>query len=305
VVDPVRLYLTEIGQVPLLSGQDETELARRMHEGNKAAAHLAELAASGDSTNLEFSERRRWQRAVRRGNDAREVFIEANLRLVVSIAKRYSGLPFLDLIQEGNLGLLRAVEKFDHTKGFKFSTYATWWVRQGITRAIADHARTIRLPVHIVESVNMVRRVEREMVHQLGRHPSIDELADRVDLSADRVREIQRISQDPLSLDAPLGQDGDAQLADVLKARTDGPAEATDRLLLKATVLESLAELDDHERIVMRLRFGLDDSPPHTLEEVGRLLGVTRERIRQIEATALGKLRQPRFGTLRGYLERS
>ncbi|MGE3619866.1 MAG: RNA polymerase sigma factor RpoD [Acidimicrobiia bacterium] len=305
--DPVRMYLREIGRVPLLTAEEEVEYARRIEEGTAAATQLADLAATGRSDSLEFSERRALLRAVRRGDDAREVLIEANLRLVVSIAKRYvgRGMQLLDLIQEGNLGLMRAVEKFDYTKGFKFSTYATWWIRQAITRAIADQARTIRIPVHMVESINKVHRVQRQMVQELEREPTVDELAERVGLTPERVREIQRISLDPLSLDSPVGEEDDSNLADFIEDQgAEAPAEAAARRMLNAAVIDALDELNDREKAVVRLRFGLDDGQARTLEEVGREFGVTRERIRQIESKTLAKLRHPhRSQKLRDYLE--
>jgi RNA polymerase primary sigma factor len=305
--DPVRMYLKEIGRVPLLTGAEEVEYSRRIESGGFAAARLADLAAGGQLDTLAFEERRGLQRTVRRGEDAREVIIEANLRLVVSIAKRYvgRGMHFLDLIQEGNLGLMRAVEKFDYTKGFKFSTYATWWIRQAITRAIADQARTIRIPVHMVESINKVHRVQRQMLQELEREPTVEELAERVGLTEDRVREIQRISLDPLSLDSPVGEEDDSNLADFIEDQAaEAPAEAAARRMLNRAVVDALDELSDREKAVVRLRFGLDDGQARTLEEVGKEFGVTRERIRQIESKTLAKLRHPhRSQKLRDYLD--
>jgi RNA polymerase primary sigma factor len=305
--DPVRMYLKEIGRVPLLTGAEEVEYSRRIESGGFAAARLADLSAAGRIDQLEFAERRALQRTVRRGDDAREVIIEANLRLVVSIAKRYvgRGMHFLDLIQEGNLGLMRAVEKFDYTKGFKFSTYATWWIRQAITRAIADQARTIRIPVHMVESINKVHRVQRQMLQELEREPTVEELAERVGLTEDRVREIQRISLDPLSLDSPVGEEDDSNLADFIEDHAaEAPAEAAARRMLNRAVVDALDELSDREKAVVRLRFGLDDGQARTLEEVGKEFGVTRERIRQIESKTLAKLRHPhRSQKLRDYLD--
>jgi RNA polymerase primary sigma factor len=305
--DPVRMYLKEIGRVPLLTGAEEVEYSRRIEEGGFAAQKLADLAATDQMDTLEFAERRLLQRTVRRGEDAREVLIEANLRLVVSIAKRYvgRGMHFLDLIQEGNLGLMRAVEKFDYTKGFKFSTYATWWIRQAITRAIADQARTIRIPVHMVESINKVHRIQRQMMQELEREPTVEELAERVGLTEDRVREIQRISLDPLSLDSPVGEEDDSNLADFIEDQAaEAPADAAARRMLNRAVIDALDELNDREKAVVRLRFGLDDGQARTLEEVGKEFGVTRERIRQIESKTLAKLRHPhRSQKLRDYLD--
>ena len=305
--DPVRMYLKEIGRVPLLTGAEEVEYSRRVESGGLAGIRLADLSASGELSTLEFDERRALQRTVRRGEDAREVLIEANLRLVVSIAKRYvgRGMHFLDLIQEGNLGLMRAVEKFDYTKGFKFSTYATWWIRQAITRAIADQARTIRIPVHMVESINKVHRVQRQMLQELEREPTIEELAEAVGLSEERIREIQRISLDLLSLDAPVGEEDDSNLSDFIEDQAaEAPADAAARRMLNRAVIDALDELNDREKAVVRLRFGLDDGQARTLEEVGKEFGVTRERIRQIESKTLAKLRHPhRSQKLRDYLD--
>jgi RNA polymerase primary sigma factor len=254
------------------------------------------MAASGRIESLDPMERRRMERRVRDGDHAKAELTQANLRLVVSIAKRYvgRGMHFLDLIQEGNLGLMRAVEKFDYTKGFKFSTYATWWIRQAITRAIADQARTIRIPVHMVESINKVHRVQRQMMQELERDPTIEELADKVDMTPARVREIMRISQDPLSLDSPVGEEDDSNLADFIKdSEADSPAEVATKRMLAEAVDQALDDLSDREKEVMRLRYGLVDGQSRTLEEVGREFGVTRERIRQIEAKTLAKLRHP------------
>jgi RNA polymerase primary sigma factor len=305
--DPVRMYLKEIGRVPLLTGPEEVALAKRIERGTAAADELADLAASGRLTSVDPVERRRLERRVADGDHAKAELTQANLRLVVSIAKRYvgRGMLILDLIQEGNLGLMRAVEKFDYTKGFKFSTYATWWIRQAITRAIADQARTIRIPVHMVESINKVHRVQRQMIQELEREPTIEELADKVDMTPARVREIMRISQDPLSLDSPVGEEDDSNLADFIEdQQAEAPAEMAARKMLGDAVLEALDELNDREKAVVRLRFGLDDGQARTLEEVGKEFGVTRERIRQIESKTLAKLRHPhRSQKLRDYLD--
>jgi RNA polymerase primary sigma factor len=305
--DPVRMYLKEIGRVPLLTGADEVALAKRIEAGTLAAEKLAELEASGALAGIDLVERKRLERRARDGDEAKAELTEANLRLVVSIAKRYvgRGMQLLDLIQEGNLGLMRAVEKFDYTKGFKFSTYATWWIRQAVTRAIADQARTIRIPVHMVESVNKVHRVQRQMMQDLERDPTIEELADRVDLTPAKVREILRISQDTLSLDSPVGAEEDSNLGDFIEdAHAEAPDDRATQNMLHATLEDALAELGEREQDVIRRRFGLDDGQPRTLEEVGKEFGVTRERIRQIESKTLAKLRHPqRSQKLRDYLE--
>jgi RNA polymerase primary sigma factor len=305
--DPVRMYLKEIGRVALLTGAEEVALAKRIETGAAAAEELADLAASGRLADLDPIERRRLERRVNDGDHAKAELTQANLRLVVSIAKRYvgRGMLILDLIQEGNLGLMRAVEKFDYTKGFKFSTYATWWIRQAITRAIADQARTIRIPVHMVESINKVHRVQRQMIQELEREPTIEELAEKVDMTPARVREIMRISQDPLSLDSPVGEEDDSNLADFIEdQQAEAPAEMAARKMLGDAVLEALDELNEREKAVVRLRFGLDDGQARTLEEVGKEFGVTRERIRQIESKTLAKLRHPhRSQKLRDYLD--
>jgi RNA polymerase primary sigma factor len=300
------MYLKEIGRVPLLTGPEEVDLARRIESGVQARERLEDLE-SGGLSGVSAEELRLLRLAERDGDDATQALIQANLRLVVSIAKRYvgRGMLFLDLIQEGNLGLMRAVEKFDYTKGFKFSTYATWWIRQAITRAIADQARTIRIPVHMVETINKVVRVQRQMMQDLEREPTVEELAAKVDMTPARVREIQRISQDPLSLDSPVGEEDDSNLGDFIEDHlAEAPAEAAARTLLNAAVLSALDDLSDREKQVVRLRFGLEDGQARTLEEVGREFGVTRERIRQIESKTLAKLRHPqRSQKLRDYLD--
>ena len=312
--DPVHTYLKEIGRVPLLNAELEVEIAQTIEEGNAAAARLAahELAAAGEGPKedlLDAGELARCRRHVRNGLRAKDELIEANLRLVVSIAKRYRnrGLAFLDLIQEGNLGLMRAVDKFDHTKGFKFSTYATWWIRQAITRAIADQARTIRIPVHMVETINKVVWAQRQLLQELGREPTIEEVAHRVELPIERVREILRINQDTVSLEQPVGDEDDFNLSDLIEDRgAVVPDDAATRSLLDAAVREALGHLSEREQDVVRLRFGLDDGKIRTLEEVGREFGVTRERVRQIESKTLAKLRRPDAAhLLRDYLEES
>ena len=272
--DPVRMYLKEIGKIPLLSPEEESELARRMDEGDETVKQL---------------------------------LVEANLRLVVSIAKRYvgRGMLFLDLIQEGNLGLIKAVEKFDYKKGFKFSTYATWWIRQAITRAIADQARTIRIPVHMVEPINKLIRIPRQLMQELGRDPSPEELAQKMEMPVEKVREIQKISQEPVSLETPIGEEEDSHLGDFIPDEdAPAPAEAAAYSLLKEQLDEVLMSLNEREQKVLRLRFGLEDGRARTLEEVGKEFEVTRERIRQIEAKALRKLRHPsRSKKLKDYLD--
>ncbi|SNU08266.1 RNA polymerase primary sigma factor [Lachnospiraceae bacterium] len=272
--DPVRMYLKEIGKVPLLNADQEIELAQKMEKGDEAA---------------------------------KKQLAEANLRLVVSIAKRYvgRGMLFLDLIQEGNMGLIKAVEKFDYRKGYKFSTYATWWIRQAITRAIADQARTIRIPVHMVETINKLTRVSRQLLQELGREPSPEEIAEEMDIPVDRVREIQKISQEPVSLETPIGEEEDSHLGDFLPDDdVPAPSEAAASMILKEQLVEVLGTLTDREQKVLRLRFGLDDGRARTLEEVGKEFNVTRERIRQIEAKALRKLRHPsRSRKLKEFLE--
>jgi RNA polymerase primary sigma factor len=302
--DPVHMYLKEIGKVKLLDAALEVELAERILAGNEASERLAAAEAQGEES---YPGRAADRVLSRRGQAAKEALIEANLRLVVSIAKRYRnrGLAFLDLIQEGNLGLMRAVEKFDHTKGFKFSTYATWWIRQAITRAIADQARTIRIPVHMVETINKVVWAQRQLLQELGREPSAEEVAGRVDFSIERVREIQRINQDTVSLEQPMGEEDDFSLSDLIEDREAVvPDDAAARMMLDDAVREALGHLSPREQDVVRLRFGLEDGKIRTLEEVGKAFGVTRERIRQIEAKTLAKLRRPESAQLlRDYLE--
>ncbi len=312
--DPVHTYLKEIGRVPLLNAALEVEIAQAIEVGNEAAARLAahELAERGEGPAadlLKGPELSRNRRLMRRGQQAKDDLIEANLRLVVSIAKRYRnrGLAFLDLIQEGNLGLMRAVDKFDHTKGFKFSTYATWWIRQAITRAIADQARTIRIPVHMVETINKVVWAQRQLLQELGREPTIEEVSQRVEFPIDRIREILRINQDTVSLEQPVGDEDDFNLSDLIEDRgAVVPDDAATRSLLDVAVREALGHLSEREQDVVRLRFGLDDGKIRTLEEVGKEFGVTRERVRQIESKTLAKLRRPDAAhLLRDYLEES
>ena len=302
--DPVRMYLKEIGKVPLLTAAEEIDLAMKIEAGVAAAAELDKAEEEGRE--LERREKRRLGRVEQVGIDAKQQLIEANLRLVVSIAKRYvgRGMLFLDLIQEGNLGLIRAVEKFDYTKGFKFSTYATWWIRQAITRAIADQARTIRIPVHMVETINKLVRVQRQLLQDLGRDPTPEEIGEEMGMSAERVREIQKISQEPVSLETPIGEEEDSQLGDFIEdAQAVAPPEAASDSMLREQLDQVLDGLADRERKVIKLRFGLEDGHPRTLEEVGREFGVTRERIRQIESKTLAKLRHPsRSGKLKDYM---
>jgi RNA polymerase primary sigma factor len=306
--DPVRMYLKEIGKVPLLTGPQEVQLAQRIEAGLEAVAKVAALEDHfGDPAMIPEAQLAPLEGRVADGMKAKRDLIEANLRLVVSIAKRYlgRGMLFLDLIQEGNLGLIRAVEKFDYTKGFKFSTYATWWIRQAITRAIADQARTIRIPVHMVETINKVLRVQRQMLQELGREPTVEELAAKVGLTPARVREIQRLALEPVSLETPVGEEDESHLGDFIEdQQAVAPAEAAARALLNEAVGEALEELTDRERKIVRLRFGLEDGQARTLEEVGKEFGVTRERIRQIESKTLAKLRHPiRSLRLRDYLD--
>ena len=305
--DPVRMYLKEIGKVPLLNADEEVSLAKRIKVGALAAAQIAEMNEEGNWRGVPNERQRSLRREVADGDRARQEVTSANLRLVVSIAKRHvgRGVPILDLVQEGNLGLMRAVQKFDHTKGFKFSTYATWWIRQAITRAIADQSRTIRVPVHMVESINKVLRAQRMLGAKLERDPTIPELAEEVDLLPEKVEEILRIaSQDPLSLDTPIGDEDDTSMADFIADKGAAPLDLAARKLLEQTVRDVLGDLSERESEVVRLRFGLEDGRPRTLEEVGKEFGVTRERIRQIESKTLAKLRHPlRSDRLRDYLD--
>lgn len=303
--DPVRMYLKEIGKVPLLTASEEIDLAMKIEAGVAATEELEH--AEDEGIELDRREKRRLGRIEQVGLDAKQQLIEANLRLVVSIAKRYvgRGMLFLDLIQEGNLGLIRAVEKFDYTKGFKFSTYATWWIRQAITRAIADQARTIRIPVHMVETINKLVRIQRQLLQELGREPTPEEIGEEMGLSAERVREIQKISQEPVSLETPIGEEEDSQLGDFIEDDAAVvPPDAASFSMLQEQLQKVLDGLAERERKVISLRFGLEDGHPRTLEEVGREFGVTRERIRQIESKTLAKLRHPsRSSKLKDYLE--
>lgn len=304
--DPVRMYLKEIGKVSLLTAAEEVDLAMKIEAGVEAMAQLDASEEEG-GVPLERRERRRLSRIEQVGLDAKQQLIEANLRLVVSIAKRYvgRGMLFLDLIQEGNLGLIRAVEKFDYTKGFKFSTYATWWIRQAITRAIADQARTIRIPVHMVETINKLVRIQRQLLQSLGREPTPEEIAEEMGLTPERVREIQKISQEPVSFETPIGEEEDSQLGDFIEDDAAVvPPDAASFSMLQEQLAKTLEGLAERERKVITLRFGLEDGHPRTLEEVGREFGVTRERIRQIESKTLAKLRHPsRSQKLKDYLE--
>jgi len=290
--DPVRMYLREIGRVPLLIAEEEVRLARRMERGRIEQRKSALM---------------RDYRIIEDGEEAQRCLTEANLRLVVSVAKKYigRGMSLLDLIQEGNIGLIRAVEKFDYTKGYKFSTYATWWIRQAITRAIADQARTIRIPVHMVETINRLIRISRRLLQDLGREPTSEEIAEQMEITPEKVREIIKVSQEPVSLETPIGEEEDSHLGDFIEDHTAlAPADAASHQLLKEQVEDVLASLTDRERKVLQLRFGLDDGRSRTLEEVGKEFHVTRERIRQIEAKALRKLRHPsRSRKLKDYLD--
>jgi len=312
VEDPVRMYLKEIGKVPLLSADEEIELAQNMEDGAVAIEKInvlkGRLDGASEEEKAEIKEEiKTLQRDVDKGADAKKRLAEANLRLVVSIAKRYvgRGMLFLDLIQEGNLGLIKAVEKFDYKKGYKFSTYATWWIRQAITRAIADQARTIRIPVHMVETINKLIRVSRQLLQELGREPSPEEIAKEMNMPVERVREILKISQEPVSLETPIGEEEDSHLGDFIKDdNVPVPADAAAFTLLKEQLEEVLGTLTEREQKVLTLRFGLEDGRARTLEEVGKEFNVTRERIRQIEAKALRKLRHPsRSRKLKDYLE--
>ncbi|HYI44661.1 MAG TPA: RNA polymerase sigma factor RpoD [Actinomycetota bacterium] len=298
--DPVRMYLKEIGRVALLTAQEEVDLAMRIEAGLLAEDKIEKE----DPVDKRLAELR-WER--RDGQMAKRHLVEANLRLVVSIAKRYvgRGMAFLDLIQEGNLGLIRAVEKFDYAKGFKFSTYATWWIRQAITRAIADQARTIRIPVHMVETINKLIRIQRQLLQDLGREPTADEIAEQMELPPEKVREIQKISQEPVSLETPVGEEEDSNLGDFIEdSEAPIPLERASFKLLQEQLETVLHTLSEREKEVIRLRFGLVDGQPRTLEDVGKKFGVTRERIRQIESKTLSKLRHPsRSQKLRDYLE--
>lgn len=303
--DPVRMYLKEIGKVDLLTASEEVNLAMKIQAGTEATERIEAFEAG--EAELTRAEQRRLMRVEQVGLDAKQALISANLRLTVSIAKRYvgRGMLFLDLIQEGNLGLIRAVEKFDYTKGFKFSTYATWWIRQAITRAIADQARTIRIPVHMVETINKLVRVQRQLLQDLGRDPTPEEIGEEMGMSAERVREIQKISQEPVSLETPIGEEEDFQLGDFIEdSSAVAPPEAASDSMLREQLEQVLDSLADRERKVIKFRFGLEDGHPRTLEEVGREFGVTRERIRQIESKTLAKLRHPsRSGRLKDYME--
>ena len=303
--DPVRMYLKEIGKVPLLTAEQEVILAKAIEEGEAATAELDKSVASAKK--LPTIRMRELQRVERQGQLAKKKLIEANLRLVVSIARRYvgRGMLLLDLIQEGNLGLIRAVEKFDYTKGFKFSTYATWWIRQAITRAIADQARTIRIPVHMVETINKLIRIQRQLLQDLGREPTPEEIGREMEFSPEKVREILKVSQEPVSLETPIGEEADSHLGDFIEdSDAVVPVDAASFILLQEQLDSVLHTLSEREKKVIQLRFGLTDGHPRTLEEVGREFGVTRERIRQIESKTLSKLRHPsRSQKLRDYLE--
>ena len=298
--DPVKMYLKEIGQIPLLDPKEEPIIARQIQEGEQAKEDIK-------NPDLSDEEKKKLAKIIADGEEAKQTLISSNLRLVVSIAKKYvgRGMLFLDLIQEGNCGLIKAVEKFDYTKGFKFSTYATWWIRQAITRAIADQARTIRIPVHMVETINKLVRVSRQLVQELGREPTPEELAKELNMPVDKVREISKISQEPVSLETPIGEEEDSHLGDFIPDEdAPAPSEAASFVLLKEQLGAVLETLSEREAKVLRLRFGLDDGRARTLEEVGKEFDVTRERIRQIEAKALRKLRHPsRSKKLKDFLD--
>ena len=292
--DPVRMYLKEIGKVPLLTADQEVELATVMSAGREAEARVAQAEADGST--IPEAEMAELKKQIKAGEKAKQQLAEANLRLVVSIAKRYvgRGMLFLDLIQEGNLGLIQAVEKFDYTKGYKFSTYATWWIRQAITRAIADQARTIRIPVHMVETINKVIRVSRQLLQELGHDPSPEEISEEMNMPVDKVREILKIAQEPVSLETPIGEEEDSHLGDFIPDEgASEPSEAASYKLLREQLMDVLSTLTPREEQVLKLRFGIEDGRARTLEEVGKEFNVTRERIRQIEAKALRKLRHP------------
>ncbi len=303
--DSVRAYLKQIGKVALLNAEEEVDLAKRIEAGLYAAERLRQLELSGDK--LPLQERRDLGWIIRDGERAKNHLLEANLRLVVSLAKRYTGrgMAFLDLIQEGNLGLIRAVEKFDYTKGYKFSTYATWWIRQAITRAMADQARTIRIPVHMVEVINKLGRIQRELLQDLGREPTPEELAKEMDITPDKVLEIQQYAREPISLDQTIGDEGDSQLGDFIEdSEAVVAVDAVSFTLLQDQLQSVLHTLSEREAGVVKLRFGLTDGQPRTLDEIGQVYGVTRERIRQIESKTMSKLRHPsRSQVLRDYLD--
>ena len=295
VDDPVRMYLKEIGKIPLLSSEEETLYAEQVVEGRAAKAKLAEIDAD-DFNTVTIEEYEKLQDIVETADQAKDKLVNANLILVVSIAKKYlsRGLQFLDLIQEGNMGLIKAVDKFDHKKGFKFSTYATWWIRQAITRAVADQARTIRIPVHMVETINKLVRIQRQLVQEFSREPTPEEVAERMDITVEKVQQIQRIAQEPISLESPVGEEEDSSLGDFISdPHALDPYEYTAKMKLREELDEVLATLTEREERVLRLRFGLIDGRQRTLEEVGKEFNVTRERIRQIEAKALRKLKHP------------
>ncbi len=302
--DPVRMYLQEIGRVRLLTTQQEVELSMAIEARERANDKLAALKESGESLSVE--DRVILERTIRKGDRAQKRLVEANLRLVVSIAKKYvgRGMALLDLIQEGNLGLMRAVEKFDYRKGFKFSTYATWWIRQAVTRALADQARTIRVPVHMVETINKLAQTQRALLQDLGREPTIAEIAAEMEVDPDRVSELRKIAQDPVSLETPLGTEDDSTLGDFVEdTEAVVPVEAASFKLLQEYMAHALEDLNDRERTVLIMRYGLDDEVPRTLEQVGEHFNVTRERIRQLETKALAKLRHPaRSKKLEGFL---